>query len=328
MVENEETVDAGKTEDTTPVYTDGDALRALTEGLEKLNSGVEDVEDVEDKQPVNGDKDSEKESDEELESEDDGSEVDGTEDTEPIPQEQVDIARKLGYADEDIIELAEKHPERLENMVKMYQTPKPVPQAEQKVVVREGPKKEKVERLAPLSIEGLDELEPETAAVVKSLLKTNNSLIERLNKQQDALESLGEQTGALGERDKIDKVQKIDSFFDEASEHLPELGKIGSLTNEQAQTRIEIYGLATVLANSRGLSERKALEEATYLYGLSKVDIDKLSIQAEERVKEKLNKQKKRMSPRPGGKKRLEVKEHGRTVALDFLSQGLKELSS
>lgn len=327
MADNEKTEKVEQTEQKS-------ALDVLTEGMNNLFKEEEVVETKEEKQSEGEDTDLQKELDEDLgESEDEPKEKEAeaessdSDDTEPIPQDQVDMARKLGFSDEEIVKIAETNPERLENMVKLYSKPEPTQRETTPVAVakREEPKKE-VTKLEHVQMDDLDNLEPESAKVVQGILKAHNQLIDAFNKQQEKLDSVGEQTVAITEKERKDAVGKIDSFFDEASEHVPELGKVSNLTQEQAKTRSEIYGLAVVMQQSRGISEREALEQATYLWGLSKIDLSKLEVEAEERLKEKLNKQKRTMSPRPGGKKKAEQVTKGKDAAQKFLADGMKEL--
>ncbi len=286
---------------------------------------VEDKEDDEEKQQDLEDSDSEKESDGEKKVEADDSQKDTEYETVPIPQDQVDIARQLGYPDKEIIELAQKSPDRLRRMVEMYSKPAESQRETKKV---EEVKEEKRERLEHIVLDDLGDLDSDSAKVVEKLLKATNTIVDRANEQTDELERLGEQTSAITKKDQVSATAKIDTFFDGVSEHLPELGTNGSLTKDQAKTRTEVYGHAMILKETRGISQDKALEEAVYLYGLGKVDLDDLEKKAEDKVKEKLNKQKKKMSPRPGGKKRSEKQVKGKEAALEVLTQGLKEIYS
>lgn len=341
-VENEDkkTEDKEEVIDDTPEET---PLDVLSKGMEEMFNEVEEVKEEikkEDKELEDKEEDKEQDSkDEQLESEDsDAEKVLGGEkkaeaddlhekkvETEPIPQKQVDIARKLGYSDEEIIKTAEDHPERLENMERFYSEPDLAQRELPKVEVQKEEKKE-VPKLDHIVLEDLGELDPESAKVVSTLLKAHNSLIDTTNKQADTLQRLGEQAAGVEKRNQEEVIGKIDAFFDEASEHLPELGKVGTLTPDQVKVRTEIYGIASIFKNSRRVSETQALEDATCLYGLGKVDLETIEKEAEEKVKEKLNKQKKKMSPRPGGKKKVEKPEYGKEAAIDVLDTGMKEI--
>lgn len=299
-------------------------IDVLTKGLDDIFSEEETKdEEVEDKLSETEDSETKKESE-------DGDEVEAKKspevEKEPIPQNQVDIARKLGFSDEKIIKLAEESPDLLDNMVKLYSEPA-VPQREVKpeVVVKEEEKAKPV-KIDHVAMEGLDELEPDAAKIASTLLKGQNDLIDVINKQEEKLHSLGEHASGIDKKNQDDTNAKIDNVFDGASEHVPELGKTESMTPAQAKVRQKVYGMAKVIENTDGLSESKALEEAIYLFGLSKVDLEKVEQEAEERVKEKINKNKKQMSPRPGGKQPPKKTELGKEAAIDTLTEGLKEI--
>jgi len=301
------------------------AFETLEKGLEAISAEevTEKVEENEDEQPLSEDAEVE-----ETEDADKPTEVDEEdEETEevPIPQDQVDIARKLGYSDDDIVQLAESNPERLEKMVELYSKPS-LPQRETKQV--EVPKKEDSAKLEHIAVDGLEDLEPEASKIISTLLKAHNDGIDDRNRMKEALDKLGEQTSTINEQNQQVEVARIDSYFDGVSEHIPEFGNTTSLTSKQGKVREEVYGMAQIIKNSRGISEADAMEQATLMYGLSLVDLDTLEKQAEGKVMEKLNKQKKKMSPRPGGKKKVEKVEHGKEATLDVLSSGLKEIFS
>jgi hypothetical protein len=328
-VENEEIKNEEVKDEETP-------LDALTKGMddifnetEVINEEVkeedkEQEEKEEDKQLDTEDSDSEEEEDGEEKAEADDSHEEKVE-TEPIPQNQVDIARKLGYSDEEIIKTAEDHPERLENMVRLYSEPSLIQRELPQVEVQKEEKKE-VPKLDQIKLDDLGDLDPDSAKVVTTLLKAHNDLIAHTNKQSEELQRLGEQSAGIEKKEQQKVNNKIDLYFDGASDDLPELGKTATLTPAQAKVRTEVYGISKILQNTRGMSDAKALEEATLLFGLSKVDLETIEKEAEEKVKEKLNKQKKKMSPRPGGKKKVEKPVHGKDVAMEALEQGMKEI--
>lgn len=298
------------------------AFETLEKGLEAISSEEVTV-DTEDEQPVS--EDAEVEETEDVVDSTEVDEADEEIEEVPIPQEQVDIARKLGYSDDDIVQLAESNPERLEKMVELYSKPD-LPQRETKQV--EVPKKEESAKLEHVVVDGLEDLEPEAAKIISTLLKAHNDGIDDRNRMKEALDKLGEQTSTINEQNQQVEVARIDSYFDDVSEHIPEFGNTASLTSKQSKVREEVYGMAQIIKNSRGIGEVDAMEQATLMYGLSLVNLDDLEKQAEGRVMEKLNKQKKKMSPRPGGKKKVEKIEHGKEAALDVLSSGLKEIFS
>ena len=318
-VENEET----KTE-TTEDKTEQTPVEFLEEGLNEIFSEETETEEVVEDNlsdtEDSGDK-KEPEGEEKVET-DDSQKVE----KELIPQVQVDVARKLGFSDDEIVKLAEDSPERLDSMVKLYSEPA-VPQREDKTVeVVKGEERAKPTQIDHITMEDLGELEPDAAKVAVTLVEGQNKLIDILNKQNEQISTLGEQTSAFEKKNHADATAKIDTVFDNASEHIPELGKIESLTATQAKVRQKVYGMAKVIEHTDGLTESNAIEEAIYLFGLSKVDLEKVEQEAEERVKEKINTNKKSMSPRPGGKKSLQKDLLGKKAAIEHLQEGLKEI--
>lgn len=324
MAENEETKDIEQTE-TQETTKEETPLDVLSEGMDKLfNEEVIDSGE----QLETEDSDTEKVDDSEVKSEDETSQEKTTEEElEPIPQNQVDIARKLGFSDEDIRKLAEDAPDRLERMEQLYTEPS-LPQ-------RETPKvdvqKDKVEKREPpkldhIKIDDLGDLEPESAKIVSKILETTNTIIDSNNELRQTVSKLGEHAESIDTKEKVEAGQRIDNFFDESTEFIPEVGTTSTLTPSQARVRSEVYGMAVVLQNTRGISEKEAMGEAANLWALSKVDLNKIDAEAEERVKEKLNKNKKRMSPKPGGKKKEQKEKLGKDAALDHLSKQMKEM--
>jgi len=318
-MDNEETKDIVENE----VNETKEEVKEEESGLEFLSKGMEELfsNKDEDETPVVEESEDKTESEtEEIAEADKTSEVE----KELIPQKQVDIARKLGWSDERIIKTAEESPDELVKMVELLKpaaTQREIPAVE---VVKE--EKEKPVKIDHVDFEGLDELEPDAAKVASTLIKGQNNLIDIINKQNEQLNMLGEQTSVIEKRNQAEANAKIDSVFDDAAEHIPELGKVDSLTSDQIKTRQKVYGMAKVIENTDGLSESSALEEAIYLYGLSKVDLEKVEQEAEDRVKEKINTQKKAMSPRPGGKKPLKKVKVGKEAAVDYLTEGMKEI--
>ena len=295
----------------------------------------EEDEKKEEKQ-TNADRDSEQPDKEEDKPEEGASSEEKSEDkeshedkdeedeTEPIPQDQVDIARHLGFSDEEIVKMAESSPGRLERMVGLYSKPEPRQEAEQKVSVK--PEIKETPKLDHLKLEDLGDLDPETAKALSEVLKSHNSLVDDRNKQSEELDTIRQEREQFSKQSTTNETSRVDNYFDSVVEDVPELGESTSLTGEQINSRKEIYGMSVVLQQSRGLSPEHALEEATYWFSMSKVNLDDLKNSAEERVKEKINKNKKRMSPRPSNKISKKKEERGPKAALDVLEEGMKEL--
>lgn len=315
-----------------------DPVKFLGDGLEKLfnpepdNKNDDTGDDIkdgdnlesEDAEPKKGSDGDDSSEDDKLHDKPKSDEAEAEPEMEEIPQAQVDIARRLGFSDDEIVKM---EPSRLERMIELYTQPKPVPQPEPKVVVTESKEPVKKVQLEHTKIEDFGDLEPETLTALKPFLTAHNKLIDAFNEANGKLDSLGERAAAQDTKAQTDRISQIDIFFDKVSKDIPEFGTSTNLTKDQQAARLETFGIAQILCQVRGLNENEALQEAAYLYGLSKLDVEKLEVQAEEKLKEKLNKQKSKMSPRPGGKKSPEAKKHGRQAAIEYLAEGLKGLN-
>lgn len=307
-IENVEQTD-GQTEETVEEVTEAaeDAIEE-NDGLSALD-GLDEI--FEDDDLVSQDTPGEEPG------EDSDAEADEYED---IPDEQVDIARQLGYSDEDIVQLAERSPQVLENMVKRFEA-KSRDAAPEEVRSQGGKEpdvtpKEKVESPKPFELDGLDKLPAEMQEVLSPLVDRIRSQDAELNEIKGHNESQAQEKAAEHNR-------KIDTFFDGVAQDLPDVGNSDRLTEAQATNRQEIYGMAAVLQQFRGMNEEAALHEASYMWALSKYDVEGLEKQAEEKVREGLNKSKKRFSPRPGGQKQTKKFKNADEAALHTLKEGL-----
>lgn len=291
---------------------DTNAVSELEKGLDGLfeDDWQEDVDN-----PEEGEPDGEEPDGDTTESEDD--------EYEDIPQDQVDVARSLGYSDDQIVQLAESNPRVLEDMVKLHTARQAVPS--QGEVKRDTQEPKPAEKLEHVNIPGLDKMPAESQAALTAMLQAHNAMIDKLNAQNEQLAKVQETETKKTVEEQAAYERKIDSYFDSISEHLPEVGK-GNVDQSQQLARQEIYGIAYMLQQTRGVDLDTALDEASYMWGLSKYDLDDLEKQAEERVREKLNKNKKRFTPRPGGQKTNKKYRNMDEEALDILGKGLDGL--
>lgn len=327
MIENEETQEEEQKELTeAEQITEGQTAQELfNEKFEELFTEKE-AEVEEEKEEQSSTEDSETEEVEDGDETPEGEEThEEEEETEPIPQDQVDIARSLGFKDDDIVKMANDSPERLEKMVELYSKPAPLPKTEEKVERQKEEIKE-TPQLKHLKLDDLGDLDPDTAKAVSAILQAHNESIDSRNDLVKELDGLKKHNETTAQGEIRNENERVDRYFDSVMDDVPELGTSNSLTDEQKNTRLEVYGLAAVLRQSRNLGESAALEEATYLYSLSKMDLETLEKEAEQRVKEKITKQKKRMSPRPSGKKTKDKEEKGDKAALETLTEGMREL--
>ena len=137
-------------------------------------------------------------------------------DTEPIPQRQVDVARRAGWSDDEIVKVSEETPHILESMVALADRVISQPQVETKV--EPAPKEKQVaqEEKELKKIELTDEVVAEMKesygdkAVTQAILP----LIEGLNSANDAIEALrGSVTGV----EKTNQATQFKKNFDEAN---------------------------------------------------------------------------------------------------------------
>ena len=288
------------TEETLDVNSEESLIEGLSSGLEALF--------VDDETP---------EADESGETLEGGqkAEADGSESYEDIPQEQVDIARELGYSDDAILQLAENSPQVLENMVSRFNQLKAV----QSQGAEHTDEQKPVVETKPFELTGLDKLPPEMQAVLTPLL-------EKVQQQDQELSRFKQVEQQMAESKAVEQAAKIDSYFDSIHSDLPDVGKGNKLSESEANSRREIFGIAYMLQQSRGMSQEDALNEASYMWAISKYDVGELEHRAEEKVVEKLNANKKRFSPRPGGQKAEKKYNSVEEEMLDTLSKGMKEL--
>jgi len=290
------------------------------EEVEEENEGDEDNQ-----LEPEPDKSEDEESEEEVESEEEASE-EGDEDYEYIPEEQVRVARSIGLSDEEIVNLS---PETLEKMVERHRkevssSPREV---DEKVEPKVDEKKDEIPLLDPMDYD-VSELDPDMQKFAKMMLDHTNKLTAERNDMAQRLNGIDEVKQEIQNRDTRDFNRRIDGIFDELSENLPEVGNSTALDGDSQKIRNELFGIATSLMNTRGISHTEAINEAAFMWKMAQVDLDDLEKKATEGLKRKLNKQKKRMTPRPGGRKTKKKFKSKEAEALDTLEKGLESVWS
>jgi hypothetical protein len=234
--------------------------------------------------------------DEEADIDDDGeADLDG-EEYEEIPQYLIDAGRRANIADDEIVEIAEKHPEVLEALARSHESRGYQPLKEQPKA-QDEPKRTPLKGYEPLKLElsedEREEFGEQATGVIDSLVKRVNELGEKVHEQ-------GSVTQSFQKESTNQKIQQIDTVFDELSKEIPALGKASSLTDEQKANRIFAFNSARASIQAYGdMPIREALAKgANALRGQ----------QTETEVKKKLirdlDKNKKRFSPRPRGQRR------------------------
>lgn len=271
-IENNDDVEQNLSNDSMP---DG-----LSDEWDNILSGGK----VDDKEPAEADNDEpdNKDSDE-LESLDEDS------DSEPIPERLVDAGKAAGLTDEKIVTLAEDFPDVLESLAQMHEA---AFRLKEETKAPEAEKKSEDEQ--PISHFDMSDLG--TPEKVNQALTT---LAAQHNKLVDTIESLrGKAAGydkEMAERQaqiQRDYDDAIDSYFDKVAANLPELGNSDKLNQRELKKRQEIFNIADALEGPLKQRLDKAVKAFEGMYG-----------KAEQTLRKKLDKNKRRFSPRPSGKK-------------------------
>jgi len=232
------------------------------------------------------------------------------EETEPIPQEQVNIARRLGWSDDKIVEVAENNPEILEDMVALAGRQTQQPQVVQKVEPAPTQKQE---------VKGVDKVNLDEEAlgkmkeaygdevvnsVVAPLVAGLNTTIDQLNTLRSQVDGV-EQTNAANQAKK--NFEEANAVFDGLTETFAVFGKTDELprtadgsydvNSPAVQVRGQVYEVAQAF-HASGKSWSDSLKEAVRWY---KGDHAEKSL--ERKIIRDLNSRKKKFSPRPTNKK-------------------------
>jgi len=289
--------DTGDTETEVNVIGDNQDGTNGTEDIGKADAGVEVADDKGDDEGTG---------DSVADSEASGD----SEDTEPIPQEQVNIARRRGWSDEMIVEIAEKHPEILEDMVALAGQQTIQPQVETKV---ETAPKEKRE------VQGVDKVELDAEALKKMKESYGDEVVDSvilplvggLNTTIDQLEALRGQVNGVEQTNQANQAKRnfdeANAVFDGLAETFKVFGKTDELprladgtynVNSPAiQAREEVFKVATAFQAS-GMSWTDSLKQAVQWYKGGHVEKS-----LERKIVKDLNSRKKKFSPRPTSKK-------------------------
>lgn len=305
---------------------ESDALSVFEEGLKAMDTEEESQQDNLEEEVSEGE-----EPEEELESEDEDSEpeedveeeVEEDEKYEDIPETQVTAARMLGLSDEQIVDLAENKPDVLEKMAKNFK--KDSLEKPDEPPAPEKPEVPEPELLKHMEMD-LEDMDPSTAKAMSQMLQAHNSLIDKHNDLLQKSSEIDKLKGDISSRDAQEFNNRIDKVFDDLSENLPEVGNSRFLDDGSVKLRQEIYAHAAVLQNLKGMSVPESIEEAAFMWKMAQTDLDELEKKASSNLKKKLNKNKKRMSPRPGGRKTKPKEQSPREEAEDTLSKGMEDL--
>lgn len=287
-----------------PAYMDEDYSDDAGDGEDPRDKTTE--KDAEDKDVET---DENPESDDTDESEDYDDQDDDDEDEELIPEHLVEAGRNASLSDDLIVELAESQPHVLEALAKTQEEARKAAAAAAKL---EGAEQkdglDKPEKKAN-SIEKLevdfgedDEFSPTAKKAVQSLVDQVNSLTEKLNTHDQSFGEIQQQRQAEGTR-------RIDAYFDSVAEEIPALGKAETLNQEQTEARLFAFRVARGAQQTmEGLSDEDALA-----IGVNALKGQFTEQQVRTKVVADLNKQKKRFTARPKGRRQVSGKK-GKSV--------------
>jgi len=134
---------------------------------------------------------------------------------------------------------------------------------------------------------------PEVRAAFEKQTQLLNSLIDKLNSVEHNVSE--------GQRAAQEEFYRtVDRFLDEHRQECPDLGNSLTLTEEQALARQEVFAISEIIRQLRGGSLEDCLKDAIKAYNGIHGNPEKA---AEDNLRRKLYKHKKKFSPRPGGQK-------------------------
>ena len=276
---------------------------------ESVLKAMAKYDDTEDKDTE--DKDTEDKDTEDKDTEDKDTEDKDTEDkTEPIPQNQINVARRLGLSDERIVEVAENNPEILEDMATL--AGRVTQQSQDTKPEVTAAKKEQEE------VKGLDKVTLDEAAlskmketygddvvndVILPLQKSLNLVIDQSNALRGSVSGV-EKTNSDAEL--VREYNEANAMFDGLTDTFEVFGTTkdlpvlpNGLPNPEStavQARSQVYDVAQAFKAS-GMNWTKSLQNAERWY---KGEHAEKSL--ERKIVKDLNSRKKKFSPRPTSK--------------------------
>ncbi len=271
--------------------------------MEKSGIGNDDVEPEPEPEP-------EPESEPKSEPEPEPEPKDKEGDTEPIPQEQINIARRLGWSDDYIVEVSNNNPEILEDMVTLAGRQIQQPQVETKV--EPAPKeKQEVTEVAKVELDdaALKKMKESYGdevvnSVILPLMKGLNTTIGELNTLRGNVDGVERTNQATQAKKNFDEANTV---FDGLTETFTVFGKTDELprttdgkydaNSPAVQARTEIFDVANAFKAS-GMSWTDSLKNAVRWY---KGEHAEKSL--ERKIVKDLKGRTKKFSPRPTSKK-------------------------
>jgi hypothetical protein len=277
--------DDAYTEDTDPYLRESDEEEEQTEETDDEEVDEETGDDI---NPPDDEAEAEAdEADEEVE----------------IPDNWVMAGRSAGFSDEKIIKLFEEEPEILDALAntreQLLSASRTVETDKREVVNEEVPKPDKIAHVV-MDDDTMD-MDESTKRILKKFVDNQNAVIDKLNDANEKLFKINSTSVQRDAKEQDDFSRKIDRFFDDTKDI--NLGDSRALTQAQAHARKEVYGIAAMLANVNGESVTDNLDKAVKAYHGIYSNPERI---AENNLRRKLDNQKKRFSPRPGGQKKAQ----------------------
>lgn len=289
-------------------------------GEEKEEEDIEDLEEEADSETKDSDVVEEKEE----------SEAEADEDTEDyIPDHLVEAGRAAGIADNKIVWYAENDPTVLEALAnyreQILSASTPKDKVEQEVVEKE--ELSEPEKLGHVSMDEMDltDMDENTRKLFKTFADNQNLLVDKLNNANTELHGIKKNELLSQQKTQNDFINRIDSFFD--GTNFGDVGKTFALTPKQVAIRKEIYNIAAVLQKANGGTLESNLEKGIKAYnGIYKNQDENAEVDAENKLRRKLNKQKTKFSPRPGGQKKARKFKNDDERAMKTMEEKAAEL--
>lgn len=245
---------------------------------------------------------------------------------EDIPDNLIAAGREYGFDDEEIVDLAENNPRYLEKLARAYedvQTAKAQRvQPKQEFVQTEAEPEEKViPKLDYLNVGDLSELDSSTRSFIEKLVASDKQKTDMINQAMEQINSLDEYRLSAEQREEIDFSRRLDNYFDKV-DGCPELGNSANLNQSQRVLRQRLYGFAAIMQETGHESLEDALGNAVAMHrGLNNSED-----RAEANVIKKINKTKKKFSPRPGGQKTTKKYKDDEEKVLDRMTEVGREM--
>jgi len=300
---DEETVDTNVTDEEIPDNLDKEFADILNRPSEDDKPQDESVDD----EPADNDTADDKP---DIDAEE-GDEKD-EEDSEPIPERLVDAGKAAGLTDTKIVKLAEEHPDVLEAMAQLREAAFRVQSDKKEPDAKDADIEQPIQRFDATAFDGKN---PEQVTeMLTKLAEQHNKLVDNFEKLQGKTVEYDKEVAERKAQIQADYVAMIDNYFDKVEADLPAVGKAKSLTDKQLAARQEIFRIADALDGPISQRLDKAVRAYGGMYG-----------QAEDSLRRKLNKSKKKFTARPNSHKKTEKFKSGEEAAQKAFNDAWEE---